>query len=51
MGFIFESNRSTRHTFTAETTLGLEFLSGWTSGGKGSARKMKSQVEAVKTKV
>lgn len=28
-GFIFESNRGTRHSFTAETFLGPELASGW----------------------
>ena len=27
-GFLFESNRGTRHTFTAETSLGPEFAAG-----------------------
>ena len=29
-GFIFESNRNTKHSFTAETSLGPEFHTGWT---------------------
>ncbi|KAH9632321.1 hypothetical protein HF086_010246 [Spodoptera exigua] len=29
-GFIFESNRGTKHSFTAETFLGPELASGWT---------------------
>ncbi|RUS87649.1 hypothetical protein EGW08_004572 [Elysia chlorotica] len=40
MGFVFESNRSTKHCFTAETTLGQEFAVGW--GGK-KGRKLKSK--------
>ena len=47
-GFIFESNRGTKHSFTAETTLGPEFISGW-SGRKG--KRMRTKLEAVKQKV
>ena len=47
-GFVFESNRGTKHTFTAETSLGAEFACGWT--GRKS-KKFKSKVEAVKQKV
>ena len=47
MGFVFESNRSTKHCFTAETTLGQEFAVGW--GGK-KGRKLKSK-SAMRDKV
>ncbi|KAK7477746.1 hypothetical protein BaRGS_00031034 [Batillaria attramentaria] len=47
-GFIFESNRGTKHSFTAETSLGPEFAVGW--GGKKS-RKLRSKADAARTKV
>ena len=47
-GFVFESNRGTKHTFTAETSLGTEFASGW-SGKQG--KKFVSKAEALKIKV
>ncbi|KAK9885691.1 hypothetical protein WA026_012456 [Henosepilachna vigintioctopunctata] len=47
-GFIFESNRGTKHSFTAETSLGPEFSAGWTNK-KG--KKLRSKTEATKTKV
>ncbi|XP_050406417.1 E3 ubiquitin-protein ligase HECTD1 isoform X3 [Patella vulgata] len=47
-GFIFESNRGTKHSFTAETSLGPEFAAGW--AGKKS-KKLKSKVDAIRTKV
>ncbi|RWS30867.1 E3 ubiquitin-protein ligase HECTD1-like isoform X10 [Leptotrombidium deliense] len=47
-GFIFESNRGTKHSFTAETTLGSEFSAGW-SGRKG--KRLRSKMEALKQKV
>ena len=47
-GFIFESNRGTKHSFTAETSLGPEFAAGWT--GRKS-KKFRSKTEAVKLKV
>lgn len=36
-GFLFESNRGTKHTFTAETALGPELAAGWAplAGGSG----------------
>uniref|UniRef100_T1J5Y0 E3 ubiquitin-protein ligase n=1 Tax=Strigamia maritima TaxID=126957 RepID=T1J5Y0_STRMM len=47
-GFIFESNRGTKHSFTAETTLGPEFAAGWT-GKRG--KRFRSKIEAMKQKV
>lgn len=47
-GFIFESNRGTKHSFTAETSLGSEFAAGWT-GRKG--RRLRSKMEILKQKV
>lgn len=47
-GFIFESNRGTKHTFTAETNLGPDFASGWTNIRK---KKLRSKVEAQKFQV
>ena len=47
-GFVFESNRGTKHTFSAETSLGPEFVAGWT-GKRG--RKFVSKVEAQKQKI
>ncbi|GAB0092249.1 E3 ubiquitin-protein ligase Ufd4 [Sergentomyia squamirostris] len=47
-GFVFESNRGTKHTFTAETTLGPDFASGWSSTRK---KKMRSKAEAQKCQV
>lgn len=47
-GFIFESNRGTKHSFIAETSLGSEFSTGWTSK-KG--KRIRSKTEATKMKV
>ncbi|KAM8833425.1 LOW QUALITY PROTEIN: E3 ubiquitin-protein ligase HECTD1 [Synchiropus picturatus] len=47
-GFVFESNRGTKHSFTAETSLGSEFVMGWT-GKRG--RKLKSKLEKTKQRV
>lgn len=47
-GFIFESNRGTKHTFTAETTLGPDFATGWSSNKK---KKIKTKTEVQKTQV
>ena len=47
-GFLFESNRGTRHSFTAETTLGPEFSTGWV-GKKG--KRLRSKHEALKQKI
>lgn len=49
-GFIFESNRGTKHSFTAETSLGPEFLAPGASGRRGSKR-LKSKSEALRIKV
>jgi E3 ubiquitin-protein ligase HECTD1 len=37
-GFVFQSNRGTRHTFTAETSLGPEFSAGWATSSRGGSR-------------
>ncbi|XP_044733919.1 E3 ubiquitin-protein ligase HECTD1 isoform X2 [Chrysoperla carnea] len=47
-GFIFESNRGTKHSFTAETSLGPEFAGGW-ANKKG--KRLRSKAEALKQKV
>ncbi|KOC70101.1 E3 ubiquitin-protein ligase HECTD1 [Habropoda laboriosa] len=47
-GFIFESNRGTKHSFTAETSLGPEFASGW-AGKRGKV--LRSKIAAIKQKV
>ncbi|XP_018329894.1 E3 ubiquitin-protein ligase HECTD1 isoform X2 [Agrilus planipennis] len=47
-GFIFESNRGTKHSFTAETSLGPEFSAGWTSK---RGKRLRSKTEATKQKV
>lgn len=47
-GFIFESNRATKHTFTAESTLGPDFASGWTAQRK---KKIRSKTEVQKVQV
>lgn len=47
-GFLFESNRGTKHTFTAETSLGSDFNNGWPSR-KG--KKLKTKTEALKQKI
>ena len=47
-GFVFESNRGTKHTFSAETSLGPEFAAGWL-GKRG--RKFVSKIEAQKLKI
>ncbi|XP_060532522.1 E3 ubiquitin-protein ligase Ufd4 isoform X2 [Cylas formicarius] len=47
-GFIFESNRGTKHSFIAETSLGPEFSAGWTTK-KG--KRLRSKTEATKMKV
>ena len=45
-GFVFESNRNTRHTFTAETSLAPEISPGW-----GTRRKLQTKIEMLKLKV
>ncbi|XP_063990344.1 E3 ubiquitin-protein ligase HECTD1 isoform X7 [Diachasmimorpha longicaudata] len=47
-GFIFESNRGTKHSFTAETSLGPDFAAGW-AGKRG--KRLRSKIEAIKQKV
>ncbi|XP_058125549.1 E3 ubiquitin-protein ligase Ufd4 isoform X1 [Anopheles coustani] len=47
-GFIFESNRGTKHTFTAETTLGPDFAAGWINTKK---KKLRCKIEAQKYQV
>lgn len=46
-GFIFESNRGTKHSFTAESTLGPDFASGWSN----SKKKIRSKAEVQKYQV
>ncbi|CAB4065366.1 HECTD1 [Lepeophtheirus salmonis] len=53
-GFLFESNRGTKHTFTAETLLGPEFSSCWTvthidNARLGQMRHSKGWKEVLKT--
>ncbi len=47
-GFVFQSNRGTKHTFTAETSLGPEFSAGW-SGKK--TKRLRGKAEQVKQRV
>lgn len=47
-GFIFESNRGTKHSFTAETTLGADFASGWSTEKK---KRSKSKTDIQKVQV
>lgn len=47
-GFVFESNRATKHTFRAESTLGADFASGWSMQRK---KKVRSKVEVQKVQV
>ena len=47
-GFIFESNRGTKHSFAAETALGPEFAASWATKRN---RKFRSKTEAIKLKV
>ncbi|VDK47623.1 unnamed protein product [Anisakis simplex] len=48
-GFIFESNRHTKHCFQAESTLGLDFVTGWAARGGG--RRLRFRAEAQKAKL
>ncbi|XP_034475002.1 E3 ubiquitin-protein ligase Ufd4 [Drosophila innubila] len=47
-GFIFESNRGTKHSFTAETSLGADFASGWSTEKK---KRIKSKTDVQKIQV
>lgn len=47
-GFIFESNRGTKHSFTAETLLGADFASGWATEKK---KRIKSKTDVQKIQV
>ncbi|KAK6110532.1 HECT-domain (ubiquitin-transferase) family protein [Brugia pahangi] len=48
-GFIFESNRQTKHCFQAERTLGLDFVTGWAARGGG--RRLRFRAETQKAKL
>ncbi|XP_075974735.1 ubiquitin fusion-degradation 4-like isoform X4 [Anticarsia gemmatalis] len=59
-GFIFESNRGTKHSFTAETFLGPELASGWTdrrpaatnnATSNQSRSRLTAKTEALKAQV
>ncbi|XP_047019046.1 E3 ubiquitin-protein ligase Ufd4 isoform X3 [Helicoverpa zea] len=58
-GFIFESNRGTKHSFTAETFLGPELASGWTdrrtvtphNAVNASRSRLAAKAEALKAQV
>jgi E3 ubiquitin-protein ligase HECTD1 len=51
-GFLFESNRGTRHTFRAETSLTSELSSGWApTVGSSQVRPVRSKAEIQKHKV
>lgn len=47
-GFIFESNRATKHTFRAESNLGADFASGWSTQRK---KKVRTKTETQKVHV
>ena len=47
-GFVFESNRGTKHSFTAETTMSPEFAAGW-AGHRH--KKFRSKMEETRQKV
>ncbi|EFO28334.2 hypothetical protein LOAG_00153 [Loa loa] len=48
-GFIFESNRQTKHCFQAEKTLGLDFVTGWAA--RGGERRLRFRAETQKAKL
>ncbi|XKL65492.1 hypothetical protein PGB90_008912 [Kerria lacca] len=48
-GFTFESNRGTKHTFSAETSMGMEFSTPWIPGRK--TKRLRSKVEAQKLRI
>lgn len=48
-GFIFESNKHSRQSFTAESTLGLDFVTGWAARGGG--RRLQFRTEAQRQKI
>lgn len=48
-GFTFESNRGTKHSFSAETSMGAEFSTSWIPGKK--TKRLRSKAEAQKLKV
>jgi hypothetical protein len=49
-GFVFESSaKGTKHTIVAESTLGLDFVTGWAARGGG--RRLKFREEAHKQKL
>ncbi|XP_065207160.1 E3 ubiquitin-protein ligase HECTD1 isoform X3 [Planococcus citri] len=48
-GFTFESNRGTKHTFSAETSMGAEFSTSWIPGRK--TKRLRSKAEALKLKI
>jgi len=47
-GFLFESNRGTKHSFTAETSLGPEFSAGWSAK---KAKKLVSKTDQTRQKI
>ena len=47
-GFLFESNRGTKHSFTAETSLGPEFSAGWSAK---KSKKMVSKSDQTRQKI
>lgn len=47
-GFVFESNRATKHTFRAGSNLGPDFTQGWSTQRK---KKVRSKTEAQKVQV
>ncbi|XP_047133370.1 E3 ubiquitin-protein ligase HECTD1 isoform X2 [Hydra vulgaris] len=48
-GFLFESNRGTKHTFTAETSLGPDFAYSWNnkSGKRFQSKKAQTRMKLV----